>query len=250
MGTDEIRPVCLTRRRWLGVAAGSCLFLSAPEESFGASAFWNKKEPSAWTSDDVLELTTRSPWARDTRVDVKPNGLGPAGAGSSDLTIDPSKSATIGSGGGRTPGKLPDVIVTWESAQPMLDALKYPIPEEFADHYMLGVSNLPITVQGGRLPRPSRAPSRPGPPGGVDQQEILDWLKNGASLSARSKQSVEAGVIRPTRGGVVILFGFSKDLLPLSVNDKDVVFTLDTDQFALKAKFDPREMTYRGKLAI
>jgi hypothetical protein len=33
------------------------------------------------------------------------------------------------------------------------------------------------------------------------------------------------------------------------VNDKEVVFALDTDQFALKAKFDPREMIYRGKLA-
>ncbi len=183
-------------------------------------------------------------------MDLKPNGLGPAGAGSSDLTVDPNKSATIGSGGGRTPAKQPDVIVTWESAQPLLDALKYPIPEEFAGHYMLGVSNLPITVEGGRLPRYGHAPSRPGPPGGVDQQEILDWLKNGASLSVKSKEATEAGVIRPARGGEVILFGFSKELLPLSVNDKEVVFTLDTDQFALKAKFDPRQMIYRGKLAI
>jgi hypothetical protein len=182
-------------------------------------------------------------------VDLKPNGLGPAGAGSSDLTIDPTRTATIGSGGGRTPGKQPDVVVTWESAQPLLDALKYPIPEEFAGHYMLGVSNLPITVQGGRLPRNGRAPSPAGPPGGVDQQEILDWLKNGASLNVKTKESVEAGVIRPARGGGVIMFGFSKELLTLSVNDKEVVFTLDTDQFALKAKFDPREMIYHGKLA-
>lgn len=192
-------------------------------------------------------MTTRSPWAKDTRVDLKPNGLGPAGAASSDPSVDPNKSATIV--GGRTPGKIPDVIVTWESAQPMLDALKYPIPEEFAGHYMLGVSNLPITVQGGRLPRNGRAASPTAVPGGVDQQEILDWLKNGASLRVKSKESVEAGVIRPARGGEVILFGFSKELLPLSVNDREVVFTLDTDQFALKAKFDPREMIYRGKLA-
>ncbi len=250
MGRYQIRYGSSTRRLWLGVATGSCLFFPAVRQAFGASAFWNRKEPSAWTGDEVLELTTRSPWAKDTRVDMKPNGLGAAGAGSSDLTVDPGKSATIGSGGGRTPGKLPDVIVTWESAQPMLDALKYPLPEEFAGHYMLGVSNLPITVQGGRLPRNGRAPSPAGPPGGVDQQEILDWLKNGASLRVKSKESVEAGVIRPARGGEVILFGFSKDLLPLSLNDKDVVFTLDTDQFALKAKFDPREMVYRGKLAL
>lgn len=196
----------------------------------------------------MLELTTRSPWAKDTRVDLKPNGLGPAGAGSSDLSAEQNKSATIG--GGRTPGKLPDVIVTWESAQPMLDALKYPIPEEFAGHYMLGVSNLPITVQGGRLPRNGRAASPTAAPGGVDQQEILDWLRNGASLRVKSKESVEAGVIRPVRGGEVILFGFSKELLPLTVNDREVLFTLDTDQFALKAKFDPREMIYRGKLAV
>src|ERR1700743_3741864 len=249
MGTYEVRSGSVTRRRWLG-ATGSGLFLSAAREAFGASDFWNKKEPSAWTSDEVLQLTTRSPWARDTRVNLRPKGLGPAGAGSSALTLDPNKSATIGSGGGRTQGKQPDVIVSWESAQPILDALKYPIPEEFAGHYMLGVSNLPITVQGGRLPRNGRAPSPTGTPGGVDQQEILDWLKNGASLSVKSKQSVEAGGIRPTRGGEVILFGFSKELLPLSVNEKEVLFTLDTDQFAVKANFDPREMIYRGKLAV
>jgi hypothetical protein len=247
MGINEIQPGVLTRRRWLGVAMGSCFFLSADRKAAGGSAFWNRKEPSAWTSDEVLELTTRSPWARDTRVDLKPNGLGAAGAPSSDPAIDQNKSATIGS---RPPEKLPDVIVTWESAQPVLDALKYPIPEEFANHYMLGVSNLPITVQGGRLPRNGRAPSPTGPPGGVDQQEILDWLKNGASLRVKSKESVEAGAIRPARGGEVILFGFSRELLPLSVNDREVVFILDTDQFALKAKFDPREMIYRGKLAI
>lgn len=250
MGTHQIRDEAFTRRWWLGIATGSCAYFSAARNALSASAFWNKKESSAWTSDEVLELTTRSPWAKDTRVDLKPNGLGPAGAASSDLTLDANKSATIGSGGGRTAGKLPDVVVTWESAQPMLDALKYPIPEEFAGHYMLGVSNLPITVQGGRLPRNGRAPSPTGPPGGVDQQEILDWLKNGASLRVKSKESVEAGVIRPARGGEVILFGFSKELLPLSVNDREVVFTLDTDQFAVKAKFDPREMTYRGKLAV
>src|SRR6201986_1559569 len=107
MGTYEVRSGSVTRRRWLG-ATGSGLFLSAAREAFGASDFWNKKEPSAWTSDEVLQLTTRSPWARDTRVELKPNGLGPAGAGARDLSLCPKQSAPNRSGGGRAHGKEPD----------------------------------------------------------------------------------------------------------------------------------------------
>jgi len=243
----------MTRRRWIGAVAGSGLGLCLAPEAFGAADFWNKKEPLAWSSDEVLLLTTRSPWARDTRIDLKPNGQGAAGdRGGSDLTVDPNTrgGSSIGAGGGRTPGRLPDATVTWESAQPLLDALKYPIPAEFANHYAIGVANLPIVVEGGRLPRKGVAPSPSAPPRAVDQEELLDWLKNGAILRAKSRDPVQAGVVRPARGGAMILFGFSQELLPLSVSDRDVVFTLDNDQLSLKARFDPKEMIYRGKLAL
>jgi len=33
----------------------------------------------------------------------------------------------------------------------------------------------------------------------------------------------------------MVLFGFLKELLPLSVNDREVLFTLDTNQLAIRA---------------
>jgi hypothetical protein len=39
-------------------------------------------------------------------------------------------------------------------------------------------------------------------------------------------------------------------LLPLTAADKEVLFTLDTNQFSIKVRFDLKEMMYRGKLAV
>src|SRR5580698_3627358 len=56
----------MSRRRWF-YAFGGGLGLAATQ-LFGASQFWNKKEPSAWTSEEVLQLATKSPWAMVARV--------------------------------------------------------------------------------------------------------------------------------------------------------------------------------------
>jgi hypothetical protein len=119
-----------------------------------------------------------------------------------------------------------EVTVVWESARPLLDALNTTFPADFANHYVIGVNDLPAT-QGNKK---------------VNQDSMS------ASLRARGKDSVDAGGILPSRE--VFLFAFSKELLPLSVSDKEVLFTLDTNQFSVKVRFDLKEMTYRGKLAV
>ena len=225
-----------TRRRWIAAAAG--LYFQLESKVLGAE-FWNKKEPSAWTSEEIVALITKSPWARDTRVDRRAKGRGVAGEEPEvDPTVDPSNGSGRGIRNGSTQAqhKAASVTVTWESAQPILDALKYPIPAQFADHYVIGIKDVPIVVEAG--------------PGRLSQEELLDWLKNSATLQAKSKDPVQAGVVLPTRGGSMVLFGFLKELLPLSIKDKDVIFMLNTDQVVIKANFDPKEMVYRGKLAL
>jgi hypothetical protein len=39
-------------------------------------------------------------------------------------------------------------------------------------------------------------------------------------------------------------------LLPLGPKDREIVFTLETEQYSVRTRFDPREMIYRGKLAL
>jgi len=217
----------MTRRRWVfAVSAGFGLLSTA--ELFGASQFWNKKEPSAWTSDEVLQLATKSPWAITARV-LPNRGRDPGGF---DSTL-PDLSG--GNAGGRTENRrlgeiavvpVDEVTVVWESAQPLLDVLKTTFPRDFANHYVIGVDELPTAEGRGKVNLESMT----------------------ASLQVRGKGSVDAGGVLPSRN--VTLFKFAKELLPLSATDKEAMFALETNQYSIKARFDLKEMVYRGKLAV
>jgi hypothetical protein len=219
---------------------GRCLsvFALCPTlKAWGGGGFWDKKEPATWTTEEIHELTTNSPWAREIRLDLKAKG-GAKGEDSVNAVRDPTTGEFRGGsgGGGRTGEKPPSAIVTWESALPLFDAMRYRLPADFVGHYVIGVQNLPILVDAG----PQRQTA----------EQLVDWLKNSATLRAKSKEPVQAGVVATSRGGSMVLFGFLKELLPLTEKDKDVDFALDTNQLALKAKFQPKEMMYRGKLAL
>jgi hypothetical protein len=233
MVIDRKQCAAPTRREWasrlanfIGSTRASLALLTAAD-LLGASEFWNKKDPSAWTSDEVLQLATKSPWAKTGRVLPRPGR---------DRGSFQQPGPDLGGGGtgrGSNPklGEVPvvpvaEVTVVWASAQPLLDALKSSFPADFANHYVIGVNDLPAT-EGGRK---------------VNQDSMA------ANLQVRGKDSTDAGGVLPARG--TVLFAFSKELLPLSVSDKEVLFTLDTNQFSVKVRFDLKEMTYRGKLAV
>jgi hypothetical protein len=228
MAINGTQLAILTRRRWFRAATGAGLGLFAAADLFGASDFWNKKNPSAWTTDEILQLATRSPWARTARVLPNPG----RDRGSLDSRVP---DLAGGNAGGRSGNSklgevavipVDEVTVVWASAQPLLDALKNTFPADFANHYVIGVDDLP-TTEGGRK---------------VNQDSMA------ASLRAHGKDSVDAGGVLPTRDAV--LFAFSKELLPLTAADKEVLFTLETNQYSIKARFDLKEMMYRGRLAV
>jgi hypothetical protein len=60
---------------------------------------------------------------------------------------------------------------------------------------------------------------------------------------------VESRAARHARGGEILL-GFSKDYLHLAATDRDIIFGLTMEKFSIKAKFDGKDMVYRGKLAV
>jgi hypothetical protein len=125
-----------------------------------------------------------------------------------------------------------EVTVRWESAKPVLEALKTSLPSEFADHYVIGVNGISNAVSSA---------------GKDKEDDMLDRLKGSAFLQAKGKEAIQPGVVQRSKDGSDVLFGFKKEFLPLSASDKDVQFTLNTGQISLKAKFDPKEMVYRGK---
>ncbi|MGD1072151.1 MAG: hypothetical protein ABSB15_18645 [Bryobacteraceae bacterium] len=222
------------RRRFLLGALGSGAALAHAPRLLAAE-FWNAKDPSTWTEEEINILTSKSPWARAAVPGIKhaddPTESAGGGGGAGGMGG--------GGGGGRATFRRAtiNVIVRWESAQPILDALRAPLAADFAGHYVLSVTNLPI---------PPRRTGR-GDDGAPDEE--LERMQNGATLQVRDKGTAEAGIVRRTRIGS-ILFGFSKDLLRLSPSDREIFFTLDTEIFVLKAKFDGKEMVYHGKLAV
>ncbi|MGA2716820.1 MAG: hypothetical protein ABSG41_27340 [Bryobacteraceae bacterium] len=210
------------RRRFLIGALGSGAAFTHASRILAATEFWNAKDPSTWTEEEIVILTSKSPWAREAVPNFK----------HADDPTGPS-----GDRGRRRPAASERIIVRWESAQPILDALRAPLAADFEGHYVVSVTNLPIAF------------ARKGPGGQTTPDDTLDRVQNGATLQVRGKDPAEAGIARRTRIGS-ILFGFSKDYLQLTASDRDIVFKLDTEQLTMMAKFDAKEMMYHGKLAV
>ncbi len=175
-----------------------------------------------------MQLATKSPWARSARVLPKPH----RDRGGLDSSVpDLSGGNGEGRGGSRRLGEVPvvpveEVTVIWASGQPIIDALKTRLPADFADHYVIGINDLP-KAQGGRR---------------VDQDAMI------ATLQVRGGKTIDAGSVLP--GKDTTLFAFSKELFPLSAADKEVLFSLETSEYTIKTYFNLREMNYRGKLAL
>jgi len=239
-----------TRRDVLGIAAG----LAAGRLYGFSSDFWNKKDPSEWSSQEIEQLTTKSPWAKEISVTAPPeygdrrNSGGGGSGGGGPMSGSPRIGGPIGipgmGGGGmggqrRQPQGAPmqsfKGTIRWESAKPMLDAMKSKVPDAFANHYVISVNGVPPSGNSQRS----------------EDDSDLDRLKGVTFLAARGKRDLQPGVVQQqTSSYGSVLFGFSKDMLMLSPDDKEVDFATQFGRVNLKAKFNLKEMLYRGELAV
>ena len=251
-----------TRRDVLLIAAG----FAAGRLYAGNPDFWNKKDPSEWTGAEVDQLTTKSPWAKEISASAPADyGSRQGGSGS------PGSGGGGGGGGSTSPriGGIPGIggiggiggmggggmgggrrngggqrypvdsfkgTIRWESAKPILDALKSKVPDAFANHYVISVSGIPPTGRYGRS---------------EDENVDLDRLKGVTFLEPHNKRDLQPGIVQeqPSSYGSV-LFGFSKEILTLTPEDKEVQFTTTFGRLNLKAKFVLKDMLYRGELAV
>jgi hypothetical protein len=79
----------------------------------------------------------------------------------------------------------------------------------------------------------------------------VDRIKGVTFLEPKGKRDVQPGVVQlqPSSYGS-LLFGFSKEILQLAADDKEVLFTTTFGYLNLKARFILKEMMYRGELAV
>jgi hypothetical protein len=251
-----------TRRAAFGTAGTGFLFFWAGRFAMAASDFWNRKQPSAWSNDEIEQLTTRSPWAKEINAEfMRDADYTTGGADGPQIgtggVISAPRSQSGGSfemGGGdarasRGGARREPVTVRWESAQPILDALVVPLKSELKGRYAISVSNLPAGVMESRRVQSSGKLEEDSAPAAL-QRRMIEGLKGGATLEVRGKEPEQAGVVTSGPVAGTYLFGFSKEFLTIGPNDKDILFTLQTGLMTVKAKFQPKEMMYRGKLAL
>jgi hypothetical protein len=250
----------LTRRGLLllasGTGASSWFRLYA-----GESEFWNKKDPSQWSSEEIEKLKTRSPWAKPVSVSLRQSGSGTNGGG----TAYPGggggyPGGGMGGGGmgrGRRGGGMggpPAVqyhgVVRWVSAKPVQEALKSPVPEGLVNAYVISVSGIPI-MTGDRQHTDDSDSDSTGAKG--PSADVLDRIKNLTYLEPKGKAPAQPGTVQSGSAGFesnVLLFGFSHDVLQLTAEDKEVGFTTQLGKLEVKTKFNLKEMTYRKELAL
>jgi hypothetical protein len=135
------------------------------------------------------------------------------------------------------------VIVRWESAQAIRDAMQLPPIHAFEGDYVIGVSNIPPA---------SMARHHPGAHDVMPtQEEMLDELAGAATLQVPGRDPAGASLVRKVAGSQNnYLFGFARELLPLTGAEKEILFQLHTARVTVKAKFEPKAMLYRGKFTL
>jgi hypothetical protein len=277
---------CLLSRRRIFLLAGGGIASCLPLGAATASDFWNKKPPADWTDEEIDRLISKSPWAKpvkaqyapgeapyeDTNPGVSGTGSGggypgggtgggyPGGTGGGyPGTGRPRGGIGIpgigglnlpGMGRGRKGGGAPspyEGTVRWESARPILEAMKAPLPEAFQGRYVVSVSGIPLmgtrsTVAGEEEDADT---SR------KHELDDLDRLKGLSSLEARGRDPIQAGMVTRQIGtGSSYLFGFSRELLPLETRDTDIMFTTQMGSLVVKVHFLPKDMQYHGALAV
>jgi len=217
-------PRCITRRSILGLASA----LACPGVCAAAGHFWESRQASQWTPEEIAEFATNSPWAKQVTAQYR--------AAMNNLVPRPDSEPVQGRGEARVgecglvpcgnimPGK---VIVIWESAQPVREAIHPAIPPEFNGRYVISIR-------------------------GLEGEYTPDRLAAGSDLSAKGKVPILPGLVRQRNSSY--LFGFSKDLMPLTAGDKEVQFNVRTGarltETLVHAVFNPKEMIYRGALAV
>jgi hypothetical protein len=217
--------------------------------------FWNEKEPTEWSDQEVQRLRTDSPWARVGSAEAvldrksgqeemwKRKGdrvpiVGPDGKELATHT-EPIKPGAPGPA-----GPLPKlrVLVRWESAEPLLAATPGQSVADAAKFYIVSVSGLMT----GDLANASRSE----PASAEEREAVLEHVRSASFLLREGKEPIPAtGIRKASLDGVVSLY-FPRASGPLEVADKEVALVTKVGLFELKVKFPLKPMQYHGKLAL
>jgi hypothetical protein len=225
----------MTRRS--AILGGLGLSGLAAVPAWALDEFWNHKEPSGWSPEEVKQMLTQSPWAKAASVYNNTGASGPLGSsrsgggrrrggGGSATTANP------GPPGGPNNWKT---IVRWESALPVREALKVKLKPEDADNYVIALIG---SIPGVGIPSEEDDPA--------ERKQKLETLQDSTRIERRDEP---LALVRAASGLAGTLFYFSR-VFAIKPEDKQVTFVTKMGPLEIKCKFSLKEMMYRGNLEL
>jgi hypothetical protein len=223
----------MTRREILMLSLAAVPVLCSP-----AGEFWNEKKSGDWTDQEIQELLTRSPWAKEGAVSV----FGGAGGSLLNRNGAMNRSGNMSSTGRQRTnttqtqsGDAPDLrykaIVRWQSALPVREALKDQSTPGFADSYIIAV------VGDLALADPDADEAQ--------RESRLDMMKQYTKLDRHGGAIPLTNIETVKNLGTLFYFPRAEP-----IKDGQVTFTTKMGPVEVKCKFTVKEMMYHGKLEL
>ena len=253
-----------------------------------AADVWEKKPFTDWSPKDVQHVLTSSPWARETAA--APSG-GPGGGtgggggrgggrgagrggGGAGADMDASMGGGTGGpggggmsggggapggGGGGAPSAAPQtmVLVRWQSALPVKQALlrgkfgsevstaaeaKAVLARE-EDFYVVAVERLPRMGMG--------RPGAEGKSGAGDPERMRQMLARSTSLLRKGKEPIKPDDVKmATLEKTMTVYFIFPRTEAITLEDKEVEFSTKLGPLEIKRKFKLQDLVFAGKLAL
>lgn len=227
-----------------------------------AQEFWVKKPFNEWSSEELKKFMSSSPWVKDLTMATQPprgdgldmnagSGRGGDEFGGVDAGADSSEGRAGGGGrGGRGGGgrgnspALMTVIVAWQSALPVKQAVvrsrmgragevpsdAQPFLETVDSEYLIMISGMPQNIA---------------------RQALSDASKVKKSVLRVGKREIPLVAVNTSQRGpdMDILLRFDRSQ-PIQLQDNEVEVDARLGMFGLKKKFKLKDMVFNGKLEL
>jgi len=208
-----------------------------------AKDFWNDKKPADWTGDEVQQMLTKSPWAKEASIFDSATHKGVSSApyaggvyGPRPYEAPDGKSVPAVSG-----RKGWSAIVRWESSLPVRDAMKATKMADADENYIIALLG---DIPGASVPTDDDS--------AAERQQKMEVLRESTRLERRDDplelQRVKIAPRTPLSPSGTLYY-FSR-VLPITPDDKQVTFVTKVGPLEVKCKFTLRDMLYRGNLEL
>jgi hypothetical protein len=236
----------------IGAAAALC-----------AADAWKNTDFTQWSQDDAKKVLTKSPWAKEISVSTGQPGGMPSGGGKSRRGGgggDSNGSGGMGGDEGRSGAPAVNLIVRWETAIPVKEALmkmnygdhlpakgeKGYTLDASRDNYILSVTGL--RMGGGRNRQQGADAQAEGTPQS-QADRMKDQLMTSTQLARKGKDPIApVNVVVNANTSTVYLVFPKTDAI--SDDDKDVEFRLTLGRLLVREKFSLKDMHFSGKLEL